>query len=477
MNYILDYYFSDKFINGFDFNKLPKNAFIVNLDTADIQEKSYETFTEKDMIGVWKHPKEMTSKNTKFFSLYEILDKNNKVKKKFKDKNFFYKIDMFGSPEASFPNEFDSNETVIDFLSYRCIDALVKNKNIFLLLNYFWEGILATHKLNAIHKKLHQYKIPPKKVVFSFGGFNQKEWYETYCREHNVKNKINFHYHNWVWNVKSTEYNKYRKQKQLFNRNNDKLNESYKIEKKKYDFNCLNRRLRTHRFYVLAMLQKENLLDKNIVTYDFTIPENRPHLAEIPKIEENPNDEFDFTELKQHLLFLQKYKDKKTYDFDDLENISGIMNEHKSIYEDSMFTFVTETTYYADEFYISEKTLKPIGHSHPFLVFGSVGTLRELKNMGFKTFEPFIDESYDLETDMQKRIDMIFDEIFKLVNKSDDEKIQWMENVKPIVDFNTNKLNDIYLQIQTNSLKREWEINKLVGINYDDNKMDKKKIL
>ena len=65
----------------------------------------------------------------------------------------------------------------------------------------------------------------------------------------------------------------------------------------------MNRRLRTHRFYVLAKLKKENLLDKNIVTYDFTIPENRPHLAEIPKIEENPNDEFDFTELKHLFLF------------------------------------------------------------------------------------------------------------------------------------------------------------------------------
>ena len=166
MNYILDYYFSDKFINGFDFNKLPKNAFIVNLDTANIK-KSYETFTEKDMIGVWKHPKEMTSKNTKFFSLYEILDKNNKVKKKFKDKNFFYKIDMFGSPEASFPNEFDSNETVIDFSSYRCIDALVKNKNIFLLLNYFWEGILATHKLNSLYIKNYiNIKYHQKKLYF-----------------------------------------------------------------------------------------------------------------------------------------------------------------------------------------------------------------------------------------------------------------------------------------------------------------------
>ena len=95
------------------------------------------------------------------------------------------------------------------------------------------------------------------------------------------------------------------------------------------------------------MLEKEKLLDNNIVTYDFTIPENRGHLAEIPKIDEVSH-EIDITELKTHLLFLQKYKDKKTYDFDDLENISGIKNENKKVYEDSMFSFVTETTYYSD---------------------------------------------------------------------------------------------------------------------------------
>ena len=92
--------------------------------------------------------------------------------------------------------------------------------------------------------------------------------------------------------------------------------------------------------------------------------------------------------------------------------------------------------------------------------------------MGFKTFEPFIDERYDLETNMQKRIDLIFAEIFKLVSKSDDEKIEWMKKVKPIVDYNTNKLNDIYLQIKTSSQKRESEINKLVGVNYENYTMD-----
>ena len=476
MNYIFDYYFSDKFINGFDAGKFGDNSLDTNLDAKNIFAKSLEKYKEKKSIGVWHHPNEMTSKNTKFFSTYEVFDDNNIIKEKYKDKNFFYKIDLFGAPEWSFPDENDSKETVIDFSSYRCIDGLVKNKNVFLLINYFWEGILATHRLSAIHKKLHEYEIPTKKVVFSFGGFNQKEWYDNFCEEHNVKSKINFHYHNWVWKVKSTEYYKYRNEKKFFNKRNDKLNESYKIEKKKYDFNCLNRRLRTHRFYVLSMLEKEKLLDNNIVTYDFTIPENRGHLAEIPKIDEVSH-EFDFTELKTHLLFLQKYKDKKTYDFDDLENISGIKNENKKVYEDSMFSFVTETTYYSDEFYISEKTLKPIGHSHPFIIFGSVGTLKELKRMVFKTFEPFIDERYDLETNMQKRIDLIFAEIFKLVSKSDDEKIEWMKKVKPIVDYNTNKLNDIYLQIKTSSQKRESEINKLVGVNYENYTMDKKTIL
>ena len=58
------------------------------------------------------------------------------------------------------------------------------------------------------------------------------------------------------------------------------------------------------------MLEKEKLLDNNIVTYDFTIPENRGHLAEIPKIDEVSH-EFDFTELKTHYFIYKKIKIKK----------------------------------------------------------------------------------------------------------------------------------------------------------------------
>lgn len=32
---------------------------------------------------------------------------------------------------------------------------------------------------------------------------------------------------------------------------------------------------------------------------------------------------------------------------------------------------------------------------HPFIVYGSPFTLKSLRELGFKTFSPFIDESYD----------------------------------------------------------------------------------
>ena len=120
------------------------------------------------------------------------------------------------------------------------------------------------------------------------------------------------------------------------------------------------------------------------------------------------------------------------------------MYEDASVYEDSMFSFISETSFLEDEFYISEKVVKALGQNHPFIVFGNFGTLKELKRMGFETFEPFIDESYDLEPNIQKRMDMVFDEVIKLVNKTEEEKLIWMKNIKPILEKNYKVLLNLF---------------------------------
>ena len=71
-------------------------------------------------------------------------------------------------------------------------------------------------------------------------------------------------------------------------------------------------------------------------------------------------------------------------------------------YHRSRIELVAETV--TDFFFVTEKTVKPIRAGIPFVVVGSVNFLRTLRKLGFKTFAPWIDESYDAEPDEHKRI-------------------------------------------------------------------------
>ena len=57
---------------------------------------------------------------------------------------------------------------------------------------------------------------------------------------------------------------------------------------------------------------------------------------------------------------------------------------------------------------MTEKIWKPIIAQHLFVVHGNHLYLQKLREIGFKTFSSYIDESYDLEPDTGKRIEKIY---------------------------------------------------------------------
>jgi hypothetical protein len=61
----------------------------------------------------------------------------------------------------------------------------------------------------------------------------------------------------------------------------------------------------------------------------------------------------------------------------------------------------------SEKLFVSEKTFKPLRLNHPFVVFGSCGTLRYLHGLGFETFDHVLDESYDLVLDAKTRLHMV----------------------------------------------------------------------
>jgi len=56
---------------------------------------------------------------------------------------------------------------------------------------------------------------------------------------------------------------------------------------------------------------------------------------------------------------------------------------------------------------VSEKIFKPLAYQHPFIVYGSEGTLRYLQSIGFETFDNLWDEGYDAVTSDSARFDAV----------------------------------------------------------------------
>jgi hypothetical protein len=73
---------------------------------------------------------------------------------------------------------------------------------------------------------------------------------------------------------------------------------------------------------------------------------------------------------------------------------------------------------------------------HPFILFGNQNSLKYLKSIGYKTFDKWIDESYDSEMDENIRCSMIVHELKKLKDKSIDELKIIREEMKEICHHN-----------------------------------------
>lgn len=126
---------------------------------------------------------------------------------------------------------------------------------------------------------------------------------------------------------------------------------------------------------------------------------------------------------------------------DELPRFHSVTNFLLSLYENSYIHIITETDFeHVDTPFFSEKTWRPILNLQPFLYMGNPNSLAKLRELGFKTFEPFIDESYDLILDDAERFAAISTEIIKLNKLSIDEIHQWVMFIKDTLVYNQKLL-------------------------------------
>lgn len=89
-----------------------------------------------------------------------------------------------------------------------------------------------------------------------------------------------------------------------------------------------------------------------------------------------------------------------------------------SQYRDTKYSLLSEATAVNTEIFMTERIWKSIMAEHVFVVHGNYLYLQKLREMGFKTFNKYFDESYDLEKDSSKRAKMISATCESLLDKN-----------------------------------------------------------
>lgn len=104
-----------------------------------------------------------------------------------------------------------------------------------------------------------------------------------------------------------------------------------------------------------------------------------------------------------------------------------------NIYNQTAYSIVTETNFMNSYTFFTEKIVKPILAERLFVAFSGQHYIRNLHNLGFRTFDSVIDESYDEEPDQQRRYAMAYEQVQYLLNQPQ-EKI--LSQIKSITNFN-----------------------------------------
>ena len=119
---------------------------------------------------------------------------------------------------------------------------------------------------------------------------------------------------------------------------------------------------------------------------------------------------------------------------------------------------VLETVFDDSRIHLTEKTLRPIACGHPFLLAAGPGALEYVKSYGFKTFSPWIDESYDQESNALKRLEKIIQSMHQIQKLQGLELEEFRKGIAQIAEFNKKHFfSDEFFDQVKNELKNNLD--------------------
>lgn len=184
---------------------------------------------------------------------------------------------------------------------------------------------------------------------------------------------------------------------------------------KPFAFLFLNGRGRPHRKYLWHRFRQNNLLSRAL----WTMMDGRGTGNRVLQLQHEGQDLMSQPTPIQSLpphYEVERYRKNHAVDiayqhqfikFDVFDNQWGEIYLEAAPYIDTYFSLVTETVLEYPCSFFTEKIAKPLAMGHPWIAATNRGFYRDLRQLGFRTFDGIIDESFDLIDNDQQRMDRI----------------------------------------------------------------------
>lgn len=361
----------------------------------------------------------------------EILNLNvdpDKYKNILSDKTYWY--EFVGHAHEVYTLVKRIPPVVLDFIKHGPIHLLVSNE---------FECFLDVPE-TMLKVLVLENKIPEHKIIFLSGAKDIQNIIPRIASKVNQElgtHLVGFHSEFFGWFEYCLSQN-YRQSQKSFEMKRS-LALLGKINYKKH-YLLLNRRWRPHRPTLVGLLHSRNLLDfgytslgKNDQNFSW---DNILDLC--LSLNNNSNIRETLHTNKEKILQLEDL----VLDSDDFDSKVPTLNKTLDpYYENSFMSIVTETYFYEDTpLFLSEKTFRPIVYRQPFILVSLPYSLAFLRELGYKTFHPFIDESYDIETNNSLRMYKILTEIERICTLNQQELQELSLQIKDICYHNQKLL-------------------------------------
>ena len=232
-------------------------------------------------------------------------------------------------------------------------------------------------------------------------------------------------------------------------------NEIFTRKDKPYKFLFLNGRTRTHRKYLMEKFRLSGLLDQSVWSWldktvgyskDIRLIHNGLDLVGQPHELKFLPPEYEYHAYRQRIADLTQDKSFVKYDLFDQQWGEIYLEPAPNI--DTYFSVVTETVFDYPYSFRTEKIWKPVAMGHPWIAVANSGYYRDMRNLGFKTFDHLIDESFDQIENSQDRIERIAEVVEDLCRQNLSEFVMAAEH--------TCKYNQQHLTHMRDQVRREF---------------------